>query len=108
MPYPSLYGSTYIETANDTSKGAVFITNDLLLCFMMFLRIHFVVRALTQMSFYTNPRAQRVCNIYGAEATDQFAMKCIMKKFPWHIIGGGWVICLFLFSYCIRLFEKQF
>jgi len=46
MNYPSLYNETYIETANDFSNGYTFYSNDLLLCFMMFCRIHFVLRAL--------------------------------------------------------------
>jgi hypothetical protein len=57
MNYPSLYGETYIETANDFSNGKIFYSNDVLLCFMMFCRVHFVLRALVQLSFYTDPRA---------------------------------------------------
>ena len=45
MPYPSLMGSTYVERANDFTHNVQFYTNDLMLCFMIFLRIHFLVRA---------------------------------------------------------------
>lgn len=81
MSYPSVYGSTYIETANDFSNGKIFITNDLLLCFMIFCRMHFLVRAIIQLSYYTNPRAQRVCSIYGVDATNSFAMKALMINY---------------------------
>jgi hypothetical protein len=46
MSYPSLYGSVYIETANDFSNGKEFVTNDLMLCFMIFCRLHFLCRAI--------------------------------------------------------------
>ncbi len=45
MSYPSLYGSTYIEEANNGSIGVEFVTNDLLLALMIICRLHFVVRA---------------------------------------------------------------
>jgi hypothetical protein len=46
MPYPSLYGVTYTEGANPFCIDKVFYSNDLLLCFMMFFRVHFVLRGL--------------------------------------------------------------
>lgn len=46
MSYPSVHGDMYIETANDFSNGIAFYTNDLLLCLMIFARIHFLVRAI--------------------------------------------------------------
>jgi hypothetical protein len=48
-----------------------------------------------------------VCNFYGAEATNKFAIKCIMQNYSWYIIGSGTFICLLLLSYSIRLFERQ-
>jgi len=44
MSYPSLYGNTYIENANDKDKGVEFVTNDLMLCFMIYARLHFLIR----------------------------------------------------------------
>eukprot|EP00347_Sterkiella_histriomuscorum_P003133 403365464 len=107
MSYPSLYGSTYIETANDFSNGRIFITNDLLLCFMIFCRVHFFVRGIIQLSFYTNPRAQRVCHIYGIDATNSFALKSIMIDYSWLITAVSAMISLFILAYSIRLFERQ-
>lgn len=57
MPYPSLYGETYIETANDFSNNVSFYSNDMLLCIMIFCRVHFVLRAILKISFFTDPRA---------------------------------------------------
>ena len=44
MGYPSLYGETYMEKENDFTTDSVFITNDILLCIMIFARIHYLIR----------------------------------------------------------------
>lgn len=106
MTYPSLMGSTYQEDANDFTHNLDFYTNDLLLCFMILLRTHFLVRAALQMSFYTNPRAQRVCGIYGVEAGNSFAIKCLMQESCWTLTISATMVCLIVFTYCLRIFEK--
>jgi hypothetical protein len=61
MNYPSLYGSTYLEEANIFSAGKVFRLNDFLLFLMIFVRVKFFVKPIIEISYYTDPRAQRVC-----------------------------------------------
>lgn len=107
MMYPSLHGETYEETANDFSNGKVFYSNDILLCFMMFFRLNYILKALLQISFYTDPRAQRVCNIYGVDADNSFALKALMLKNSWVVLIYSMSISLLMFSYQLRLFEKQ-
>jgi len=41
MSYPSLYGHMYEESANEWDSGMKFVTNDLLLCIMLFCRFPF-------------------------------------------------------------------
>lgn len=57
MNYPSLYGHTYTENANENSLDKQFITNDLLLCLMIFARLIYFIRSLLSVSFYTDPRS---------------------------------------------------
>jgi hypothetical protein len=57
MPYPWEYGNMYVESGNDLSNGKTFVVNDILLCIMMFCRVHFILKALIQISYYTDPRA---------------------------------------------------
>ena len=57
MNYPSLYGSTYIETANSYSEGINFYTNDLLLCIMLFARTPYWINCVISTSKYLEPRA---------------------------------------------------
>ncbi len=61
MNYPSLYGSTYLEFGNEWVGGIAFNSNDLLLCMMLFCRFHYVIKILLSVSYYTDPRSQRVC-----------------------------------------------
>ena len=74
---------------------------------MIFFRLIYVVKTTINMSFYTDPRAQRVCAIYGAEANYSFAMKAIMKQDSWFVLGYSMLITLVSMSYQLRLFERN-
>ena len=57
MNYPSLYGETYTESANKASAGIEFVTNDLLLALMIFIRLIYFIRWVLSISVFTEPRA---------------------------------------------------
>ena len=57
MDYPTLYGHTYIEEADDWDKEVPFLTNDILFCIMLYCRYFFAIRTLLSFSFYTDPRS---------------------------------------------------
>ena len=107
MPYPFLMDVVYYEDANDFSAGIAFQWNDFLLCLMMFIRLIFIFRVALNNSFYTDPRAQRVCNIYGTDASYYFALKCIMKNDSWIILTLTLPVTLLTFSYQLMLFERH-
>jgi hypothetical protein len=75
MSYPSLYSHFYQETADSASADIEFILNDLLLAFMIFIRIIYFVRWILSISVFSEPRAQRVCEVYGCDANNLFAIK---------------------------------
>eukprot|EP00347_Sterkiella_histriomuscorum_P010523 403375958 len=106
MGYPSQYGETYVEKENDFTTTSVFITNDILLCIMIFARTHYLVRCILQISFYTDPRSQRICAIYGTDATNMYAVKAIMVNNSWIIVIFSTFISLIMFSVQLRLFER--
>lgn len=56
-PYPFFTGLTYNEYHMYENKSDTFQVNDLLLCFMIFLRVYFVARSILSISFYTDPRS---------------------------------------------------
>jgi hypothetical protein len=85
---------------------AEFEINDLMICWMIFFRVYFYARSVLSLSFYTDPRSQRVCNIYGADAGYNFALKALMKEKPWNVLGSSLVMSVFVFGYCLRIFER--
>lgn len=107
MNYPSQYGEFYQENANEFVEGKKFVTNDILLCLMLFLRFPFFFRTMLSISVYTDPRAQRVSAIYGIDADNGFAIKALMKDNPERVLMWGIAASLILLSYSIRLFEQQ-
>lgn len=107
MPYPSLYNKVYYEQANEKSAGIPFLWNDWLLCFCIFFRVHFLLRTILSLSWYTEARAQRVCTIYGCDASYNFALKCMMKQNPWTVLSVMILVTLLMLSYQLRIFERK-
>jgi len=99
MSYPSEYGNKYSEEANFTPETSYFYTNDLLLCIMIFCRIHHLVRVMLRSTSYTEPRSQRMCQIYGAEANISFATKALMQTDSLTLVSGSILVTLIALSY---------
>lgn len=107
MNYPFAYGVTYTESFNSLHEGQIFFLNDLLLCIMIGLRLKQLIKPILEISFYTDPRAQRVCSIYGCEANNSFAIKAMFKNDSPTVLGVSWVFSLICLAYQLRLFERQ-
>jgi hypothetical protein len=75
------------------------VWNDFLLCFMIFCRLPYLIRSILSNSKFAEPRAQRVCGIYGCEANQEFAIKAIMKENPRDVLMSSLIISLIMFSY---------
>ena len=108
MPYPFLTTLTYEEVGNSYTEdaGAIFFVNDVLLCIGIFARIYLLTRTIMSVSWYTDPRAQRVCSIYGCDATNNFAIKCMMKVYSHRVLAISLVISVLIFAFNLRLFER--
>jgi len=106
--YPMFYDMTYRETGNvnTADQKIVFEVNDLLLCFAIFLRIYLFARTLLSASAYTDPRAQRVCTIYGSDADYGFALKSLMQGSSWKVLSISMGFSLFILAYTLKLFEQ--
>ena len=107
MNYPSLYGEYYTENAIKSSESNIhYVLNDFLLCLMVFIRLPYIIRVILILTDFKEPRAQRVCNIYGCDANNLFALKCIMKETSHKIVFMALIVSMSTFSYCLRLFER--
>ena len=98
-PYSFLEGIYYIEESNSSSKGIKFAINDLLICLGLFFRVHIFIRSALNLSSYKDPRAQRVCDLYGSEASNTFALRSLMKEQPMNILTTMLMFSLVLLSY---------
>lgn len=107
QPYPFLQGVTYYETAMFANQKAEFKLNNFLISCMIFFRIYFYARSILALSFYTDPRSQRVCNIYGSDANYSFAIKALMLQSPWSVLSISLGFSVFVFAYCLRVFERE-
>ena len=105
--YPFFHGAMYEESFNDASIGQSFRWNDLLVVIMIFFRSHYFIRALLSISFYTDPRPQRVCNLYGTDADYSFAVKSMMRSDPLKIQVGAMICSVIIFTYATRIIESQ-
>lgn len=105
MNYPSLYGVDYTETAIPTA-GTPYVLNDFMLCLMIFIRLPYLLRLILMLSDYQQPRAQRVCSIYGCDANNLFSLKCVMKESSHKVVFFALIISTITFSYNLRLFER--
>lgn len=63
--YSNSIGRTYQETEDVFTIGINFSWNDWVLCFTVILRVYLIIKSILSISYYTDPRAQRVCKIYG-------------------------------------------
>lgn len=106
MSYPSLHGDTYVEGANFYARNVEFKTNDLLLCIMLFTRIIYLIRAILLLTTWRSASAGRVCQMYGCENDNKYALKLIMKDDSPSLIVVSTLICLLILSYSLRLFEQ--
>jgi hypothetical protein len=96
----------YKEVHMFNDAQAEFQVNDLLICLMIFFRVYFYARSILSTTSYTDPRSQRVCDIYGSDAGYNFALKALMKEKPWNVLGVALLFSVFVFGYCLRLFER--
>ena len=78
----------------------------MLLCVGLFMRVQIFIRSALNLSSYKDPRAQRVCDLYGSEANNTFALRSLMKEQPMKILFTMLIFSNFMLSYQLRLFER--
>jgi len=81
--------------------------NDVLLTGMIIMRLYFITRSILNTSNYLEPRAQRVCQLFGCEASVGFAIKVMMKDNPNVVVLTGLLMSIAVLGYTSRLFERD-
>jgi hypothetical protein len=65
-----------------------------------------MIRFILSMSRFRNSRMQRLCHIYGTEASFMFATKAFKNDSPYIFITFSLTVPLIICSYSLRIFER--
>lgn len=96
IPYPFLNDLVYYETNGRWKATDVKIKiNHVLLALMTFTRIYQIIKALLLITYWTAPRAQRICWLNGCHPDYLFAVKAIMKEKPYQFLLISLLISVF-------------
>ncbi|TNV81238.1 hypothetical protein FGO68_gene10728 [Halteria grandinella] len=104
-PLPYLDYITFYDSVEDYRIVVEYCINDLLLC-ISFYRIIFFARFVLVISKFTNPRAQRICQMNGCEAKLIFAIRSVIREYPYQAILVALVSSILCLAYQIRIFEQ--
>ena len=105
-PLPFLKGIKYTEYVEAWDVTIVYEINDILL-FFCFLRVYLAFKFILYLTQFMGPRPHRVCNFSACDANTMFAVKSLMKQYPFQILFWGLIISTFIYGYCLRIFEAQ-
>ena len=105
-PLPWISEQTWSEYNQNWSYNTVYKYNSVLLVVMILARTYLIIRWVLQLSFFTDPRSQRVCSLNGCEANQLFAMKALLKNKPYTVLSVTMVISAIQLGYCLRVFER--
>ncbi len=97
-PFPGFNLITYNERNIDFNLLLQYDLNDLLLA-LMFFRIYLFGRWVLFQTSYMQPRSQRVCTMNGCEAELMYALKAIMREYPYLCIISTIITSILVYAY---------
>jgi hypothetical protein len=72
---------------------------------LMFLRIRFVFKLMTNWSMYSNAFSKYVSQLYGFRSNQMFTFKCYFEMYPGRIFGTIFLSSVLIMSYVLRIAE---
>ncbi|CAG9313150.1 unnamed protein product [Blepharisma stoltei] len=75
--------------------------------FIILLRMYLCIRLFGHYSFYTKPKAERVCEMNGEQASSLFALKCFMQDASHFGIALVFIIISLYWALLMRLAERN-
>ena len=97
-PIPGFNLITYNEKNVDYNLVIQYDLNDIMLA-LMFVRIYLFGRWLLHQTTYMHPRSQRVCMMNGCQAEMMYAVKALMREYPYRCIVGTIVVSIMIYAY---------
>lgn len=74
----------------------------------MVLRGFFILRAITNYSYYTDPYSRKLSSQYGFNSNIRYALLCELKYNPFRFIIVLWLSFVLTFAYVLRIYEAPF
>lgn len=103
-PYPYMNTVTFTEYNKEYKTEIRYSANEFLLAFS-FLRIYLLARCAIALNKYQSPRAFRVCQMSGCEADSMFAIKSILREYPYETIVVSFMTTIMMIGYQLKIFE---
>jgi len=72
----------------------------------MLCRTFIIVRVLLKRTSFINPRADRLCRMYGCEANYNYVVKCLFVDYPMTLITVVFFVSLAFFAYGLMILES--
>lgn len=76
------------------------------MCLAVFRSCFFVTSVLVR-NKYMSPRAERICNMYGARSGTVYCLRCVFKDSPFAFITTIFLASVVLFAFLFRVAECQ-
>lgn len=105
-PNPIFEGKIF-SLYNDQTSHSISRSINSILTIISFFRFYFVFRSFLYISTFMDPESKKMCRMYNFESDIVFSLKSIIKNSPLKIYFFSLIISVFIFSYSIRIFERQ-
>lgn len=78
-----------------------------LLIILSYLKVVLLIESAINLTKFKNPRASRVCTIYGCDSSKVFAIKCYFIETPIKMITIALVSAMLIFTFAFRVAENH-
>ena len=69
-------------------------------------RLNLLIPSFLNLFSFKNPRASRVCKIYGLSNSNLYTIKCCFKQSPIALMGFAFIKNFAIFSFAYRVSER--
>lgn len=97
----------YINNYDLKSKMDIEFKLNYVLVICSLIKVCQIVACVLNMLKFKNPRASRVCKIYGVSSSNLFTVKCCFKQYPITFITYTFLVSFMIFSYAYRVSERN-
>ena len=99
-------GSASFTTYSTTFDSPITYQYSSILTVFMIIRCYHILRLISIFSSFRSSRSQRLCQMNGTYAGTIYAVKAMMREFPFAVMGLMLLAGIFVFGFSLRQFER--